>query len=84
MRPAGRSDVTEITMEELNTWEGLLLVVIVLAVIFPYVRIIRRAGFSAWWILVTFVPILNFIMLWVFAFIEWPALQNNRDRMDGR
>jgi uncharacterized membrane protein YhaH (DUF805 family) len=37
-----------------------------------YVRIIRRAGYSGWWILMALVPIGNLIMLGFFAFKEWP------------
>jgi MFS family permease len=37
-----------------------------------YVRIIRRAGYSGWWVLMALVPIGNIIMLCLFAFKEWP------------
>lgn len=37
-----------------------------------YVKIISRAGYSGWWVLVMFVPILNIVMLLIFAFKEWP------------
>lgn len=36
-------------------------------------RIVNRAGYSRWWLLTMIVPLLNLIMLWVFAFAEWPA-----------
>lgn len=38
------------------------------------VRIIRRAGYSGWWVLIMLVPIANIVMIWVFAFSDWPAL----------
>lgn len=38
------------------------------------VRILHKAGFSGWWMLLTLIPLVNLIMLWVFAFAEWPAL----------
>lgn len=44
----------------------------------PYVKIIKKAGYSGWWILAMFVPILNFIMLWVFAFSQWPVERRAR------
>ena len=37
-----------------------------------YVRIIRRAGYSGWWILIGVVPLVNVVMFLVFAFKEWP------------
>jgi hypothetical protein len=38
------------------------------------IRIIQRAGYSGWWILVTFVPILNVLAFWYFAFGPWPSI----------
>jgi uncharacterized membrane protein YhaH (DUF805 family) len=37
------------------------------------IRIIQRAGFSGWWVLVVFVPFVNMIALWRFGFGSWPA-----------
>ena len=37
-----------------------------------YVRIIRKAGYSGWWVLMALVPIGNLVMLGFFAFKEWP------------
>ena len=52
-----------------------IVVLVVLVVYFvPIVMIIRKAGYSGWWVLVLFVPLLNVIMLWVFAFARWPRL----------
>jgi hypothetical protein len=53
---------------------GLLVVyaVILVVTVWAYVRIIRRAGYSAWWILIGLVPLLNVVMFLVFAFKEWP------------
>jgi hypothetical protein len=40
--------------------------------IVPAWRIVSRAGFSGVWSLLLFVPFVNFVMLWVFAFVRWP------------
>ncbi len=40
-----------------------------------YWRIVSKAGYNGAWCLVAFVPILNIIMLCVFAFSEWPIRQ---------
>jgi hypothetical protein len=40
----------------------------------PVVKILRRAGYSGWWVIVTLIPIVNIIALWIFAFSSWPAL----------
>ncbi|WP_227010119.1 hypothetical protein [Pelagibius marinus] len=36
-------------------------------------RISRKAGFSGWWSLLMLIPLVNIVMIWVFAFVEWPA-----------
>jgi uncharacterized membrane protein YhaH (DUF805 family) len=51
---------------------GILLLVIYLV---PVVVILRKAGYSGWWCLIIFVPLVNVIMLYVFAFANWPALR---------
>jgi uncharacterized membrane protein YhaH (DUF805 family) len=48
--------------------------------------IVRRAGYSAWWILVAPVPLLNVVMLCVFAAARWPllrALEESGERPTG-
>jgi hypothetical protein len=37
------------------------------------ISIVRKAGYSGWWVLTGFVPLLNVVMFLVFAFSEWPA-----------
>ena len=54
-----------------------LVVYLAIAVLFliAYIRIIQKAGYSGWWILVGIVPILNVVMFLVFAFSRWPVLR---------
>jgi hypothetical protein len=49
-----------------------LLVIVLLGV--PVAGILHRAGRSRWWTLVAFIPPLNLIGLWVFAFSRWPTV----------
>lgn len=42
------------------------------------VKIISKAGYSGWWILIAFVPAVNVVMFFVFAFSEWPILRQSR------
>lgn len=51
-----------------------IVVAVVIAMLYPYVRILRRTGYSAWWVVTMFIPIVNMIMLWVFAFAKWPGV----------
>lgn len=46
--------------------------VIIAAFVFLYVRIIRKTGYSGWWVLAAFVPLLNLVMLVMAAVNEWP------------
>jgi uncharacterized membrane protein YhaH (DUF805 family) len=57
------------------------LIGLAIAIIFvvAYVQIIRRAGYSGWWALVIFVPLLNVVMLFVFAYSEWPIQRELRE-----
>lgn len=61
-------------MGQLSSWHWLILLATVVLFMYPYVRIIKRAGFSGWWVLTMFVPIVNLIMIWVFALAKWPAI----------
>ncbi|MEE8333289.1 MAG: hypothetical protein V3R85_05530 [Alphaproteobacteria bacterium] len=62
---------------------SMLMVLMVLAfaalALWMTVRILRKAGLSGWWCLVTLVPGVNLIMIWVFAFARWPALEPRGD-----
>jgi uncharacterized membrane protein YhaH (DUF805 family) len=37
-------------------------------------RVLRRAGYSSWWVLLVLVPLVNVIALWAFAYMRWPAI----------
>ncbi|MEO9240794.1 MAG: hypothetical protein ABI418_22220 [Jatrophihabitantaceae bacterium] len=51
----------------------LVYLVVLVAMVWAYVRIIRRAGYSGWWVLIGLVPLVNVVMFFVFAFKQWPA-----------
>ncbi len=42
------------------------------------VSILRKAGYSSWWVLTGFIPIVNVVMVVAFAFADWPVLQERR------
>lgn len=54
-----------------------LLVIVVIAII-PYWMIWKKAGFSPWLSLLMFIPLVNFIALYVLAFAEWKVVPANR------
>lgn len=48
-----------------------------LVILVAYIRIIQKAGYSGWWVLVGLVPVLNLVMFLVFAYSRWPVLREN-------
>ena len=53
-----------------------IIVLLVLVIYFiPSFKILEKAGYSGWWCLILLVPLVNIIMLYVFAFADWPALR---------
>jgi uncharacterized membrane protein YhaH (DUF805 family) len=61
-------------MGSLSIFHFLIVILVLASFIVPVVKIIQKAGYSGWWILLWFVPFANIIMLWVFAFADWPNL----------
>jgi hypothetical protein len=39
----------------------------------PVMQIIHRTGYSRAWVLILFVPIVNLVFLWIYAFQRWPV-----------
>jgi uncharacterized membrane protein YhaH (DUF805 family) len=50
--------------------------------IWIFARISRKAGFSGWWSLLMFVPLVNIVLVWVFAFVNWPA-ETSKEKIAG-
>lgn len=44
---------------------------LILSLWFTY-RILQKAGFSPWLCLLILIPVVNIIVLWLFAFKRWP------------
>jgi hypothetical protein len=56
-----------------------LLVIAVMIVLFwPWAQIFSKAGYSRWLCLTVYVPLLNIIVLFWFAFADWPVLKRLR------
>ena len=63
---------------------GVAIIVMFSAIfVVPFARIFQRAGRTGWWAVLMLIPLVNIVVLWVFAFAEWPALDHGsklRDR----
>ena len=59
---------------ELYAPRHLLLIIVLLVIwLWPFAKIISRAGFSKWLVVVLAIPLANVIFLWWFAYARWPA-----------
>ena len=58
----------------LVTLLGLVLLTVPIVMI---ARVLRRAGYSPWWVLLVLVPLVNLVALWVFAYVRWPAIDGD-------
>ncbi len=59
-------------MDSFSIWHWLILVVWLAIFIVPLWRIVSRAGFPGALALLAIIPLLNIVLLWVFAFVKWP------------
>jgi uncharacterized membrane protein YhaH (DUF805 family) len=53
----------------------LIYLAVAVLIVVATVKILSKAGYSGWWVLVGLVPIANVVMFVVFAFSDWPALR---------
>lgn len=53
-------------------WHGWGIVLFALVFVIPCWRIVRKAGFEGAWALLAFIPVVNIVALWIFAFMRWP------------
>jgi uncharacterized membrane protein YhaH (DUF805 family) len=61
---------------------SLIVFVVVLAIFLPpQIKILHKAGYSGGWILISFIPIVNIVMIWVFAYADWPSLARARSQV---
>jgi uncharacterized membrane protein YhaH (DUF805 family) len=57
----------------IGSW--IIIILIVFLYLFPVVKILHKAGYSGWWCILAFIPLVNLVMIWVFAFASWPNLR---------
>lgn len=60
-------------MDSLSIWHWIVALFWVAVFLIPGWRIASKAGYSGAWSLLLLVPLLNVVVLWVFAFVRWPA-----------
>lgn len=55
----------------------LLLVIFSVFILWLGARILDKAGFHKAYVLFLLLPVVNIIMLWYFAFTQWPNLKSD-------
>jgi hypothetical protein len=59
-------------MGSFSTWHWLIILIYVAIIVVPCWRIVSKAGYPGALSLLALVPLVNIILLWVFAFVRWP------------
>ena len=62
-------------MGSFSIWHWLILLIWLAAFLVPAWRIASKAGFPGALSLLLLSPLVNIVMVWVFAFIRWPVEQ---------
>ena len=60
-------------MGGLSLWHWSVVLIVSAIWVIPLWRIVGKAGFPRPLALLAFVPGVNLVMLWVFAFVRWPV-----------
>ena len=63
----------------MGSFGPLMMLIFAVLIILPFWFIFSKAGFPRWLSLLMVVPIVNVIMLYVFAFSDWPSLQKKNN-----
>ena len=50
----------------------LICAVVEMLVAIPAGLVLKRIGYSSWWALLCFMPIVALAALWLLAFVKWP------------
>jgi hypothetical protein len=59
-------------MGSFSIWHWIIVLIYLVVFVLPCWRIVSKAGYSGAWSLISLVPLLNIVALWVFALIKWP------------
>jgi hypothetical protein len=63
-------------MGSMSIVHWVIIVVILANYVIPIVKIIQKGGYSGWWCILMFIPVINVIFLWIFTFARWPKLRD--------
>jgi hypothetical protein len=64
-------------MSQWSIWHWTIFLFSLTVFVAPLWRIVSRAGFNGAMSLLVFVPGVNIVLLWLFAFSKWPSESRN-------
>ncbi len=53
----------------------IIVLLFVVGVLIPAAKVLSRVGINPWWAILSVIPLLNWIGLWVFAYARWPKVE---------
>ena len=63
-------------MGSFSIWHWIIVIFWVAIFLVPAWRIATKAGYPGALSLLTLIPLVNIIVIWVFAFVKWPVERN--------
>ena len=67
-------------MDKLSIWRWIVILGILFGYVVPIALILRKAGYSGWWSILSFLPFVSVIVFWVLALSSWPNLRDSEAR----
>ncbi len=71
-------------MEHSSFTGAVIVLVILFGINVPAFWVFRKAGWSGWWFLLLPVPLVGLVVLYVFAFRQWPAERGQQNAKPAR
>ena len=62
-------------MGSMSILHWIIILIFIAVYLVPIIKILNKAGYSGWWCILMFIPLVNIIFLWIFAFADWPSLR---------
>ena len=59
-------------MGSFSIWHWLI-VLLFLVPNLIFIPAVRKTGFSAWWVVLSLIPVVGVVVLWVWAYAKWPS-----------
>lgn len=64
---------TTTTAAGLSAGMVVIFLVMMVFILWVYAQIVKKAGYSGWYVLLGLIPIVNLVMFLIFAFSKWPV-----------